>query len=67
MSDSVHCDVCKKAGRRRMFKCCPEGWFFGYAVDEDDPDDCTIIIVCSTDCQAAFFQPGPGQLYNIPG
>ena len=64
MSTPVRCEKCQKEGRRRLFKFCPEGWFFIETLsDNEEPEKgVTVIMVCSKECGAALWETGPGDL-----
>lgn len=62
MSDTSKCEVCGQTGLRRRFKHCPDGWFYGEMVAEDDNDSVYVLVVCSVECREAFWKAGPGDL-----
>lgn len=67
MSDDAHCDVCRRHGRRRRGKHCPEGWFYGEFVNEDDAGAGPVVVIaCSTECRDRFWLQGPGDLRTSP-
>jgi hypothetical protein len=66
MSDDIYCDVCGLSGRRRMFKHCPEGWFYGETPDRRE-EQAVIVVACSLNCKDRFFVQGPGNLNTSPG
>ncbi len=56
MSEPVKCEVCHAVGRRRMSRWAPEGWTYGFALD-DDTGSTTVVMACSEACRAAFWRP----------
>lgn len=63
---TVKCDVCAKEGTRLSGHTAPEGWLYGetyMTLMNGDPEVC-ITYVCSLECCAMFWQPGPGDLYK---
>lgn len=69
VSDDTYCDVCRKLGRRRVMKHCPDGWFYGESPNDDDENPLNnthIVVICSEQCKNRFFLPGPGDLNTRP-
>lgn len=67
MSDEMHCCVCHVSGRRRLLRHCPEGWFYGEFIDDEDPGKGPYVLaVCSKACSEAFWLVGPGRLNTSP-
>jgi hypothetical protein len=61
MSDSVICDVCQRAGRRKVGATAPEGWYF-VELQDDVSLEVHIIYACSAACTRLPWQRGPGRL-----
>jgi hypothetical protein len=59
MSDEVVCDRCGKEGRRRMGKCCPEGWYYADIIVSGEE---VIMYACSQPCALIEWREGPGKL-----
>lgn len=67
MSDPTPCDVCRKIGRRRLGRHCPEGWFYAEFVSEERPEEGpAVIVACSQECRDRFWLEGPGDLKTSP-
>lgn len=64
MSDPIRCEVCGKTGQRRVMKHCPEGWFYGEVIDDEDSP--LVVVACSVECSQRFWLPGPGDLFTSP-
>ena len=64
MSDTSTCEVCGAKGKRLRGNICPRGWFYGESIMNDDQvnGEVYVIAVCSMECMAWFFKPGPGKL-----
>lgn len=60
MSDPVHCERCKKTGRRPLMRRAPHGWLSFEATDEDNPENSIIVCVRSKACADALWLQGPG-------
>lgn len=67
MSDDIRCDICRKDGRRRRGRHCPEGWYYAEFLNEDHPESGPVVVVaCSDECRERFWVKGPGDLKTSP-
>jgi len=66
MGDMVKCDWCGAESYKQASAYAPKGWLYAEIVDQDEPGNTMIAIVCSEDCSRSIWRKGPGRLPGGP-